>query len=178
VACRGISLPVGWDNGSCRIGLLLRWCCVSGTSGSWSAWSGRAPWPRGELSQAGVVVLAADGVANRDRRSGREPADGERVAVAVCGGRDRRPGRSDAAGPRSLRPPWAPPPALGVTHWSSRLLAPRLGGPLHSGRGVEGLRNKAVEGRDVQVLHRPGAGRQGDRRRRALPGPPLAAWVP
>ena len=35
--------------------------------------------------------------------------------------------------------------------------------------GVARLRRRAVAGRDVQVLHRPGAGRQGHRRRRAVP---------
>ena len=37
-------------------------------------------------------------------------------------------------------------------------------------RGVEGVRGAAVEGGDVQVLHRPRAGGQGHRRRRAVSG--------
>ena len=64
-----------------------------------------------------------------------------------------------------------PPKALGVTHWSSRLLARPAGGrPRHDRRGVEGVRGQAVEGRDVQVLHRPRAGGQGHRRDRAVSG--------
>ena len=53
----------------------------------------------------------------------------------------------------TLKPP---PKKLGVTHWSSRLLAAQLGvDDAQRGPGVAGLRGAAVAGRDVQVLHRP-----------------------
>ena len=62
-----------------------------------------------------------------------------------------------------------PPASLGVTHWSSRLLADRLGiehstvATIWKEYGV-----KPWKAGEVQVLHRPGAGGQGDRRGRAV----------
>ncbi len=67
-----------------------------------------------------------------------------------------------------------PPPAtLGVTHWSARLLADQLGGSrfVCGGPDLAQVGSAAVAARDVQVLHRPAAGGQGPRRRRAVSGP-------
>jgi transposase len=91
-------------------------------------------------------------------------------------------GLADA--PRSGRPPTVdeaaviaatlePPPArLGVTHWSTRLLAAQLGisnvgvGNIWRAWGIQPHRA------DLQVLHRPGVGDQAARRRRLYLDPP------
>ena len=93
----------------------------------------RAGWAQ----RARIVLLAADGVSNtRDRRAGGGvPADGDlrggtdtrRPGSAGCG-TSRGPGRPrtvDRA--RILAATLTPPPKrLGITHWSSRLLAAHL----------------------------------------------------
>ena len=92
----------------------------------------------GLAQRARIVLLAADGVSNtRDRGAGRGvAAHGDRVAGSVSGQRglagledEQRPGR-----PRSIdhaaivTATLSPPPKkLGVTHWSTRLLARHLG---------------------------------------------------
>ena len=59
----------------------------------------------------------------------------------------------------------------GATHWSTRLLADRLKAQLLGDRaGLAGLRDQALEGGVVPVLHRPRAGREGHRHLRAVPG--------
>ena len=124
--------------------------------------------PAGLAQRARIVLLAAEGVANdRDRAAGRGvPADGDRLAEPVRGGGDRRVGRSaDARAGRAridevavvvatLEPP---PEKLGVTHWSSRLLAEHAGRIATSPGGPDLARvgAAAVAGGDVQVLHRP-----------------------
>src|SRR3954470_3929193 len=82
--------------------------------------------------------------------------------VAALGDRPRsgRPRRVDEAQVvvATLTPP---PQRLGVTHWSSRLLAGELGlGFRHGGADLAQLGPPALAGRDVQVLHRPAARRQ------------------
>ena len=63
-----------------------------------------------------------------------------------------------------------PPEHLGVTHWSTRLLADQLGcEPPHRRPRLGRARPQAVADRDLQVLHRPPAGSQGPRRRRPVP---------
>ena len=65
-----------------------------------------------------------------------------------------------------------PPPArLGVTHWSTRLLAGELGSEMPRRAGVAPLRGAALAAGDVQVLHRPAAGGQGPRRGGPVPQP-------
>jgi len=68
--------------------------------------------------------------------------------------------------------PTLEPQALGVTHWSSRLLAMHLGVLLHRDHNLEEVGTAAVAGADVQVLHRSRARGQDPRRRRALSKPP------
>jgi hypothetical protein len=77
---------------------------------------------------------------------------------------DQRPGRPktiDEA--KIIAATLTPPPkSLGVTHWSSRLLAPRLGVDHSTVAGVwKEYGVKPWEGGDVQVLHRPEAGGEG-----------------
>src|SRR5512135_2215377 len=98
----------------------------------------RAPsMPAGMVARARIVVLAADGVGTNEicRRVGvTRPTMGawqRRYAVEGLGGLEDRP-RSGK--PRStddvaivLRTLEPPPERLGVTHWSSRLLARELG---------------------------------------------------
>ena len=65
-----------------------------------------------------------------------------------------------------------PPRRLGVTHWSSRLLAAELGISNVKVRGrVAGVGAAAVAHGELQVLHRPAAGGQGPRRHRLVPEP-------
>jgi transposase len=70
-----------------------------------------------------------------------------------------------------------PPEELGITYWSSRLLADwlRRSGTAVShdsiSRFVAPVRDPALAVRDVQVLHRPRARSQGPRRRRPVPQP-------
>ena len=137
----------------------------------------------GLAQRARIVLLAADGVANTEIA---ERVGVSRPTVICLAGPLRRveglAGLADE--PRPGRPRTVdhaaivaatltpPPKKLGVTHWSSRLLAPQLGiGSATVAAGLAGLRGPAVAGGDVQVLHRPRAGRQGHRRRRAVPGP-------
>ena len=136
----------------------------------------------GLAQRARIVLLAADGVSNT--------AIAEPVGVSrptVIGWRDRYAAQGLAGlddEPRSGRPRTIdhrrvvtatltpPPKKYGVTHWSTRLLARHLGiSRRDGGQGVARVPGPAVAGRDVPVLHRPGAGRQGHRRGRAVPGP-------
>ena len=109
-----------------------------------------------------------------------DPADGEHCggpampSAGMAGLADEeRPGRPRRwTSARIIAATLTPPPArLGVTHWSSRLLADRLElDHATVAGGVEAVRGEAVEGGDVQVLHRPRAGGQGHRRHRAVSG--------
>jgi len=93
--------------------------------------------PAGLASRARLVLLAAEGVANQDIAAqvgmSRPTVNRWRkryVAKGILGLADaKRPGRPRKVDhvkiiSATLKPP---PKSLGVTHWSSRLLAPRLG---------------------------------------------------
>lgn len=131
--------------------------------------------------RARIVLLAADGEANTRIA---ELTDSTVTTVLNWRGRYEErgiAGLADASKPgrpreldhraivaETLKPP---PKKLGVTHW---LVDPAAGGPVgdlqHLGRsGVAVLRGQAVEGRIVPVLHRSGAGREGDRHTRRRP---------
>ena len=137
----------------------------------------------GLAQRARIVLLAADGVANT--------AIAERVGVSrptVIAWRDRYQAKGiaglrdeDRVGPAThgstgrsviavtLTPP---PKKYGVTHWSSRLLARHLRiSDAHRGRAWREYGVQPWRGRVVPVLHRPRAGGEGRRRRRALPRP-------
>ena len=68
-----------------------------------------------------------------------------------------------------------PPPRLGITHWSTRLLARELGVSHDTVARVwreYGVRPWRAE--TFKFSHRPAAGRQGPRRRRPVPAPTRA----
>ena len=136
----------------------------------------------GAAQRARIVLLASQGVANALIS---ELVGVSRPTVNLWRGRYLehgleglvdipRPGRpkvvDDAAIiTATLRPP---PKRLGVTHWSSRLLAPRLG--VHKStvtKAWKKYRGPAMEGRHVHVLHRPGTGGQGHRHCRPVSEP-------
>src|SRR3954454_25057677 len=136
----------------------------------------------GLVQRARVVLLASDGMANY------EIADRlgvSRATVNLWRGRYTEQGLAGLAGqkppgrPRSvdrskvITATLTPPPStLGVTHWSSRLLADQLGIEHSTVAGIwKEYGGQTLEGRDVQVLDRPRAGGQGRRRGRAVPGP-------
>jgi DNA-binding CsgD family transcriptional regulator len=125
----------------------------------------------GLAQRARIVLLAAQGVPNAEIA--------RRVGVSrptVIQWRNRyEAGGISALGDldRSGRPPviddvavvvatvQAPPEALGVTHWSARLLGKHLGYFVRvGGPDLAGMESAAVAARDVQVLHRPRVGRQ------------------
>ena len=119
------------------------------------------------------------GVEHRDRGSGRGgPADGDLVAGAlrrlgVTGLDDeRRSGRPrtvDRA--KILAATLTPPPAQAGDHALVVAAArrPPAGWSLDGAADLAAPSGAAVAGGDVQVLHRPGAGRQGHRRGRVVP---------
>ena len=93
--------------------------------------------PAGVVSRARLVLLASDGVANQDiavqvgmSRPTVNRWRARYVEAGIAGLADeRRPGRPRRVDRATIiTATLSPPPAaLGVTHWSSRLLAPRLG---------------------------------------------------
>ena len=100
----------------------------------------------GAAQRARIVLLASQGVANALIS---ELVGVSRPTVNLWRGRNAQA---------------SPLKRLGVTHWSSRLLAPRLG--VHKStvtKAWKKYRGPAMEGRHVQVLHRPGTGGQGHR---------------
>ena len=136
----------------------------------------------GLAQRARIVLLAADGESNT--------AIAERVGVSrptVIAWRNRyaaagvwpgwttsraRVGRARSTIAAIVAATLAPPPKqYGVTHWSSRLLGRHLG--VGNATVARAWRDYGVQPwrvGDVQVLHRPRAGRQGHRRGRAVPG--------
>jgi transposase len=118
------------------------------------------------------VLLAADGVSNTEiaARMGvsrptvigwRARYEQSGMAGLVDRARSGRPRELDHS--EIVAATLAPPPTrLGVTHWSSRLLGKHLGISFSA---------VAKAGRDLQVLHRSGTGRQSHRRRRVVSGP-------
>ena len=144
----------------------------------------RSPSIRAGLAQrARIVLLAADGIGTNEivRRTGVSKPTvilwKKRYAAEGTGGLENRP---KPGKPRTiddvaivlatLEPP---PKRLGVTHWSSRLLAAELGISNVKGRGsVAGMGAAAMAHGELEVLHRPAAGGQGPRRDRPVPQPP------
>jgi transposase-like protein/transposase len=145
-------------------------------------WSRASTVPAGLVQRARIVLLAADGVSHAEvaRRVGvnRQTvinwwARYETSGLVGLDNRPRsgRPRRIDRATiiTATLTPP---PSTLGVTHWSSRLLAARLGidhatvARAWIEYGVQPWRCETVK-----VLHRPRVSRQGPRRRGAVFGP-------
>jgi transposase len=135
--------PLWWrfrDNASCRIGCGC-WPCRSPIAPSWSGGSGTGAPPARVVERARIVLLSADGLTGRqiaERVGASEPTVvlwRRRFAQDGLAGLDDRP---RAGGPPTvltervreeiLTATLSPPPAaLGVTHWSSRLLADWLG---------------------------------------------------
>ena len=109
---------------------------------------------RGRRSSSGGTGSRRTGIAGLDDepRSGRPKTVDDAAIIAA-----------------TLEPP---PERLGVTHWSTRLLAraARDRGR-HGGPGLAPVPRAAVAAGDLQVLHRPGARGQGPRRGRAVPRP-------
>src|SRR6516164_6009021 len=148
-----------------------------------ASWA-RSPSIRAGLAQrARIVLLAADGIGTNEiaRRTGVSKPTvilwKKRYAAEGTGGLEDRP---KPGKPRTtddvaivlatLEPP---PKRLGVTHWSSRLLAAGLGISNVKVADVRrGVGPAAVARGELQVLHRPAAGGQGPRRRRAVPQSP------
>src|SRR6478736_6064235 len=148
----------------------------------------RSPSLRAGLAQRARIVLLADqGVGTNEivaRVGVSKPtviAWKKRYAAAGIAGledlpKPGRPAQVDevAVVLATLEPP---PETLGVTHWSSRLLADHLSdqGTAISNVWVARIWRKwglqPWRRGDVQVLDRPAAGGQGPRRRRAVPGP-------
>ena len=145
-----------------------------------------------ELDPGRVGAAGADRVAGRrraaergDRAADRDlAADGGGLAGPLRRGRGHAPWMiSRAAGGRrrstrsmSWWPRWPTRAArrrdLGVTHWSARLLGAELGISFASvARIWRKWKLQPWRVRDVQVLHRPRAGREDPRRRRAVSGP-------
>ena len=161
-------------------------CCCPGPA------SGRFPMfisLRGVPSApAGLAARARTRAARRREvwRMRRSPAGWGPRPTVICwrdryaAGGGRRPG-----GPGPLGSPTgarrgghvvatleAPPERLGVTHWSARLLARELGSPSPRWPAWRKWKLPTVAGRDVQVLHRPRAGRECPRRRGPVPRSP------
>jgi len=150
-------------------------------------WSSATQVPAVVVQQARILLMASDGVANTEiaERLGisrptviawRKRYSRERLAYGLADrprrGRPQTVRRQRRA--EILATTLSPPPeALGVTHWSSRLLAAELG-VSHGGQGVGRARPQAVADRDVQVLDRPGTGGQAPGRGRAVPRPTSA----
>ena len=147
-----------------------------------------ASWVRSTSIRAGlaqrarIVLLAGDGLGTNEivRRTGASKPTvitwKKRYAAEGIGGLEDRP---KPGKPRmtddvaivlaTLEPP---PERLGVTHWSSRLLAAELG--MSNVKVADVWREWGLQpwrGRELQVLHRPASGGQGPRRDRAVPQP-------
>ena len=143
----------------------------------------RSPSIRAGLAQrARIVLLAGDGIGTNEiaRRTGVSKPTvilwKKRYAAEGTGGlEDRpRPGKprttDDVAIVLATLEP--PPKRLGVTHWSSRLLAAEPG--LSNVKVADVWREwgtAALAHGELQVLHRPAAGGQGPRRHRPVPQP-------
>jgi transposase len=160
------ALPIAPDD----LAVLRRWACAS-------------QLPAVLVKRAKILLLAAEGIANTEAA---ERVGVTRQTVLACrrryrqGGLDGLPDRPRSGRPQTVRrtrraeilaATLNPPPArLGITHWSTRLLANELGvGRDTVAPDLAGVSNPAVAGRDVQVLHRPRPSRQGQRCGRAVP---------
>ena len=153
-----------------------------------TSWT-RSPSIRAGLAQrARVVLLAADGVGTTEivRRVGlSKPAvigwKRRYAAEGIAGLEDRaKPGRPVRIDQTeivlaTLEPP--PADAGGDALVESAAGQASGGQRLHRLHDLEEVGPAAVAGRDVQVLHRPGAGSQDPRCRRAVPQPADKAIV-
>src|SRR5215210_516013 len=91
-----------------------------------TSWTRSSSVRAGLAQRARIVLLAADGVARQTVISWRERYATSGVAGLADEHRSGRPRTVDRA--KILAATLTPPPAkLGVTHWSSRLLAAHLG---------------------------------------------------
>ncbi len=109
----------------------------SGDQAKLEAWTRSTSIPAGLAARARVVLLAADGVANQDiavqvamSRPTVNRWRARYAAAGMAGLTDRdRPGRPRTVDQsKIITATLTPPPkSLGVTHWSSRLLAARVG---------------------------------------------------
>ena len=147
-------------------------------------WASAAQAPATLVQRAKLLLLAADGVANSEiaERLGisRPTVIAWRKRYAHQGLTGQLADRRRRGRPQTVRrdrraeilaSTLAPPPEqLGVTHWSSRLLAAELGVSHSTVARVWAEHDIRPWQINVQVLHRPGAGGQGPRRGRALPG--------
>ena len=178
-----LRLPLTCVTGVHRPGeSLWPWTCRRGTVRCWSRGCGRRRCGRGWRSGRGSCCWPRTACRSKDivERVGvsKPTVIGwkKRYAAEGLGGLEDRPkpGRPRtvdevAVVSATLEPP---PERLGVTHWSTRLLGAELGISHVCGRqDLAQVGPAAVADRDVQVLHRPRAGGQGPRRRRALPEP-------
>ena len=119
---------------------------------------------------------------HRDRRAGRGlQAHRDRLPRPVRAPRAGRPARPAPTGPtpdRPTSPPRRDPAAYAhptPTQTGGHALVNAAAGPRtrrqsrHRGPHLARVPGAALAGRDLQVLHRPAAGGQGPRRRRAVP---------
>ena len=132
--------------------------------------------------RARIVLLAGDGIGTNEisRRTGVSKPTvilwKKRYSAEGTGGLEDlpRPGKprttDDVAIVLATLEP--PPRRLGMTHWSSRLLAAELG--ISNVKVADVWREWGLQPwrtRELQVLHRPAAGSQGPRRHRPVPQP-------
>ena len=129
-------------------------------------WTRSSTIPAGLAQRARIVLLAAEGTSNAEvgRRVGVSlpTVHSWRVRYATGGlaALDDRPrsGRPVVHDEQAIIAATleAPPAALGVTHWSSRLLADHLEVSFATvASDLAPLGPQALEERDVEVLHRP-----------------------
>ena len=145
-----------------------------------SAWTRSSTVKAGLAARARIVLLAADGVSHTEiaHRVGvsRPTVTSWRRRYASAGSRGSMTSSVRAA-PRlidhakivaeTLKPPRK---KLGVTHWSTRLLAARLG--IDNTTVARAWRDYGVQPwrAETTFLHRPRTGRQGHRRGRSVLG--------
>ena len=159
----------------------LRWRCVRVIVNGWWNGCGRHRSGRGWRSGRGSCCWRRRGAQHADRGAGRGvPADGDRLAGSLFGTGSGRVGRPAAVG---AAPAHRPPAdrrghaaAAAAQVRGDALVEPAAGPPLedrgrHRRPGLAGVRGAALAGGVVPVLHRPAAGGEGRRRRRALSAP-------
>jgi transposase len=137
--------------------------------------------PAGLVARARMVLLAAEGVPNAE--IARRVGVAGQTMISWRARHEQRGLEGLADEPHSGLPRTVdhraivaatlklPRTYLGVTHWSSRLLARKLKlGDATVARAWREYGVQPLAGRDVQVLHRSGAGHQGHRRGGSVPG--------
>ncbi len=166
-------------SGAWRIVLLLVWCCVRATVRSLSPGPGRAA--------CGLAWLPGRGSSCWRPRACQTPRSPSAWGLAPDGGdlAGPLPGQGPGGAGRRPAPGTAPPgrPRQGGGRYTDptpevvgdhALVDPPAGTPpgglaRHGGPGLAGLRDPALAGAVLPVLHRPRVRRQGHRRLRALP---------